>query len=79
MRVIYNVKHCYTISLKFGEKFIKMDPLIQMRVICKVKHCYTNSLKFGEKLLSSLTLHFIMLQNGQTYFKNLAVFTPQDF
>ena len=26
-----------------------------------------------------LTLYFIMLQNGQTYFKNLAVFTPQDF
>ena len=27
----------------------------------------------------SLTLYFIMLKNGQTYFKNLAVFTPQDF
>ena len=26
-----------------------------------------------------LTLYFIMLKNGQTYFKNLAVFTPQDF
>ena len=26
-----------------------------------------------------LTLFFIMLKNGQTYFKNLAVFTPQDF
>ena len=26
-----------------------------------------------------LTLYFIMLQNGQTYFENLAVFTPQDF
>ena len=23
--------------------------------------------------------NFIMLQNGQTYFKNHAVFTPQDF
>ena len=27
----------------------------------------------------NLTLYFIMLKNGQTYFKNLAVFTPQDF
>ena len=27
----------------------------------------------------SLTLNCIMLKNGQTYFKNLAVFTPQDF
>ena len=27
----------------------------------------------------SLTLSCIMLQNSQTYFKNLAVFTPQDF
>ena len=26
-----------------------------------------------------LTLHFIILKNGQTYFKNLAVFTPKDF
>ena len=26
-----------------------------------------------------LTLYCIMLKNGQTYFKNLAVFTPQDF
>ena len=26
-----------------------------------------------------LTLYFIMLKNGQTYFKNIAVFTPQDF
>ena len=25
------------------------------------------------------TLSYIMLKNGQTYFKNLAVFTPQDF
>ena len=26
-----------------------------------------------------LTVYFTMLQNGQTYFKNLAMFTPQDF
>ena len=26
-----------------------------------------------------LTLSCTMLKNGQTYFKNLAVFTPQDF
>ena len=26
-----------------------------------------------------LTLYFIMLKNGRTYFKNLAVWTPQDF
>ena len=26
-----------------------------------------------------LTLYCITLKNGQTYFKNLAVFTPQDF
>ena len=26
-----------------------------------------------------LTLYFIKLKNGQTYFKNLTVFTPQDF
>ena len=26
-----------------------------------------------------LTLYFTMLKNGQTYLKNLAVFTPQDF
>ena len=25
------------------------------------------------------TLYFILLKNGQTYFKKLAVFTPQDF
>ena len=31
------------------------------------------------KLRSNLTLYCIMLKNGQTYFKNLAVFTPQDF
>ena len=28
---------------------------------------------------SKLTLYFMMLKNGQTYFKNLAVFTQQDF
>ena len=27
----------------------------------------------------TLTLYFIILKNGQTYFKNLAVFTPEDF
>ena len=27
----------------------------------------------------NLILYCIMLKNGQTYFKNLAVFTPQDF
>ena len=30
-------------------------------------------------IIVALTLSFIMLKNGQTYFKNLAVFTPQDF
>ena len=30
-------------------------------------------------VLNFLTLYFIMLQNGQTYFKNLAVWTLQDF
>ena len=29
--------------------------------------------------VSTLTLSRIMLKNGQTYFKNLAVFTAQDF
>ena len=29
--------------------------------------------------VNAVTLYFIMLKNGQTYFKNLAVFTPQDF
>ena len=28
---------------------------------------------------TALTLYFIMLKNGQTYFKNFAVFIPQDF
>ena len=28
---------------------------------------------------SNLTLSCIMLKNGQTYFKNITVFTPQDF
>ena len=31
------------------------------------------------EIMTRLTLYFIMLKNGQTYFKNLAVFTPQDF
>ena len=34
---------------------------------------------FGKMSSMVLTLCFIMLQNGQTYFKNLTVFTPQDF
>ena len=29
--------------------------------------------------ISNFNLYFMMLKNGQTYFKNLAVFTPQDF
>ena len=29
-------------------------------------------------IINCLTLYFIVLKNGQTYFKNLAVFTPQD-
>ena len=33
----------------------------------------------GMKEQLTLTLYCIMLKNGQTYFKNLAVFTPQDF
>ena len=28
---------------------------------------------------NTLTLSCMMLKNGQTYFKNLAVYTPQDF
>ena len=30
-------------------------------------------------LKTFLTIYFKMLQNGQTYFKNLTVRTPQDF
>ena len=30
-------------------------------------------------LIILLTLSCMMLKNGQTYFKNLVVFTPQDF
>ena len=39
-----------------------------------------NELKF-DKPASNICLTFSckMLQNGQTYFKNLAVWTPQDF
>ena len=40
------------------------------------------SLLFYKVILSMVitsTFYFIMLQNGQTYFKNLAVFTPQGF
>ena len=35
--------------------------------------------KKADSTKSPLTLYFIMLKNGQAYFKNLAVFTPQDF
>ena len=38
-----------------------------------------NSKIFLQILMTILTLYFIMLQNGEIYFKNLAVFTPQDF
>ena len=31
------------------------------------------------KVFFNLTLYCIMLKNGQTYFKNLAVFTPHNF
>ena len=34
---------------------------------------------FDNREKGSLTLYCIMLKNGQTYFKNVAVFTPQDF
>ena len=49
------------------------------------KECKMRRLKPGQthlRILSKLmrlTLYCIMLENGQTYFKNLAVFTPQDF
>ena len=33
----------------------------------------------NENLKFWLNRYFIILQNGQTYFKNLAVWTPQDF
>ena len=33
----------------------------------------------AQKLSDVLTLYLIMLKNGQTYFKNLVVFTAQDF
>ena len=33
----------------------------------------------GKLQFCHLTLSCIMLINGQTYFKNLAIFTPQDF
>ena len=34
---------------------------------------------FEQQYYLVLALYCIMLKNGQTYFKNLAVFTPQDF
>ena len=42
--------------------------------------CNLNDLIFDNLYkLKFLTLYFIMLKNDQTYFKNLAVGTPQDF
>ena len=44
-----------------------------MKQVKQVKFTFKEIIKF------TLTLYFTMLKNGQTYFKNLAVFTPQDF
>ena len=46
-------------------------------------HVFTDEIKkcdfHDEVKFKILTLYCIMLKNGQTYFKNFAVFTPQDF
>ena len=44
----------------------------EMRSALRIKDC-------RQILLTILTLSWITLQNGQTYFKNLAVFTPLQF
>ena len=44
-----------------------------------LSYCVIFDILMKNIFLSELTLSFIMLKNGQTYFKNLAVFTMQDF
>ena len=39
----------------------------------------SRSSAMNERFVDCLTFSCIMLNNGQAYYKNLAVFTPQDF
>ena len=67
--------------------FIKKETPTQVISLRIAKFLRTSILKntSGRLILSLanlftyLTLYCIMLKNGQTHFKNLAVFTPQDF
>ena len=39
MRVIYNVKHCHVIHLKFGDKVLSFDPKLVVKaksVVCLI-------------------------------------------
>ena len=58
-------------------------PYILGFIFCGVSRAKTDLLNkymiLKNCLAHFLTLYCIMLKNGQAYFKNLAVFTPQDF
>ena len=53
------------------------EPNISLLYKNKVTESFCTTIGFKQG--DVLTLYCIMLKNGQTYFKNLAVFTPQDF
>ena len=67
-KVKHSIKHC-----KKKKNCIRNLPDLLWK-----QNCNPN-IKLKGKSKEKLTLYCIILRNGQTYFKNLAVFTPQDF
>ena len=66
-------------ALKYSEQIIIQKEnfwTVLKTITSNIKSCLPKIIAFA---FFHLTPYFIMLKNGQTYFKNLAVFTPQDF
>ena len=47
--------------------------------VIKAAVCYYYKTRRIKELIKYLTFSYIILKNGQTYYKNLAVFSRQDF
>ena len=64
-----------TLSNKIFQIFIELD--LNLRTF--ISYFQKNILPCSLLFVFDLIILWIMLKNGQTYFKNLALFTPQDF
>ena len=55
------------------------EPTMQFALLLGILSDYGYLIFLGNLKTNALTLPHIMLKNGQTYFENLMLYTPQDF